>query len=361
MTESARPGIRKIGVLTSGGDCAGLNAVIRAATDAAVGRGWEVLGLRQGHLGLLVSPPDVVALTADTVRGDMLRAGGTILGTTTKGDPFAYPNRDGSVSDRSAEVLAALRGLGLDALVVIGGDGSMRLFDRLLTPAGIDWVGVPKTIDNDVRGTEFAVGFYTAVEVAGGALDRLASTAASHGRIMVLEVMGRDSGFIALYAGIAGGADAILMPEFAYDLDAVAAHVRQVTHDRPSPVLVVVAEGARPPREERRRHANIGIAIADGLAARTGFDARCTVLGHIQRGGSPAMFDRILGSAFGARAVHVLAAGGSRRMVAWRGGLVTDVPMTEAVAGPRLVSADSQIVRTARRLGIYLGEGLEAR
>ena len=358
MTETR---FRKIGVLTSGGDCAGLNAAIRAVTDAAVGRGWEVLGLCRGHLGLFQTPPEVMPLTADNVRSELLRAGGTVLGTTTKGDPFAYPDGKGGVADRSGEVLAAIKGLGIEALVVIGGDGSMRLFDRLLAPAGIPWVGVPKTIDNDVPGTEFALGFFTAVEVVGEALDRLATTAASHSRVMVLEVMGRDSGFLALYGGIAGGADVILMPELPYDLDQVAAHVRRITHDRPSPVLVVVAEGALKPDEERRKKANVGLGIARGLESRTGFDARCTVLGHVQRGGSPVAFDRILGSTFGARAVSVLAGGGSRRMVAWRGGLVTDIPMTDAVAGPRFVSADSQVVRTARRLGIYLGEGLEAR
>jgi 6-phosphofructokinase 1 len=361
MVQNGERPIRKIGVLTSGGDCAGLNAVIRAVTDAATGRGWQVLGLRHGHLGLLQNPPDVVPLTAESVRRDLLRLGGTVLGTTTKGDPFAYPGHDGVKTDRSAEVLAALKALAIDALVVIGGDGSMRLFDRLLTPAGIAWVGVPKTIDNDVPGTEFAVGFYTAVEIVSGSLDRLATTAASHGRIMVLEVMGRDSGFIALYGGIAGGADVILMPEFAYDLDAIARHVRAITHDRPSSVLVVVAEGATQPQGERRKKASVGFAVAQALQERTGLDARCTVLGHIQRGGSPGAFDRVLGSGFGARAVHVLAAGESKRLVAWRGGVVTDIPIGEVVSGPSFVSADSQLVRTARRLGIYLGEGLEAR
>ncbi len=349
-------GIRKIGVLTSGGDCAGLNAVIRAVTEAAVNRGWEVLGLRNGHLGLLVTPPEVLPLTADVVRGDLLRAGGTILGSTTKGDPFSFPGPDGTIRDRSGEVVAAMKALGLDAVVVIGGDGSLRLFDRLLSKAGIPWVGVPKTIDNDVPGTEFAVGFFTAVEVVGQALDRLASTAASHRRIMVMEVMGRDSGFIALYGGMAGGADVILMPEFAYDLDAVAAHVRRITHNRPSPVLVVVAEGVQRPAPERRVHGAIGLAVASGLQDRTGFDARCTVLGHLQRGGSPVMFDRILGSAFGARAVHVLAAGGNGRMVTWQGGFVTDIPIAEVTGGPRFVSADSQLIRTAQRLGTYVGE-----
>ncbi len=348
---------KKIGILTSGGDCAGLNAVIRAATEAAVGRGWEVVGLRNGHLGLLNTPPDVVPLNADNLRGDMLRAGGTILGTTTKGDPFAYPGPDGKKTDRSGDVLAAIQGLGIEALVVIGGDGSMRLFDRLLSPGNIPWVGVPKTIDNDVPGTEFAVGFFTAVEIAGQALDRLATTAASHRRIMVLEVMGRDSGYIALFAGIAGGADVILMPEFAYDLDAVAAHVRRVTHDRPSPVLVVVAEGLKRPASERREKSSIGDAISAELQKRTGFDSRCTVLGHLQRGGTPVMFDRILGSAFGARAISLLAAGENRRMVAWRGGRVSDIPTTDVTSGPSFVGADSQMMRTARRLGIYVGEG----
>ncbi len=356
MTEVKSPAIRKIGVLTSGGDCAGLNAVIRAVTDAAAGRGWDVVGLRNGHLGLLSDPPDILPLNADSVRGDLLRAGGTILGTTTKSDPFKFPGPDGATSDRSGEVRAAIGKLGLDALVVIGGDGSMRLFDRLLAGIGIPWVGVPKTIDNDVPGTEFAVGFFTAVEIVGQSLDRLASHAASHRRIMVLEVMGRDSGFIALFGGIAGGADVILMPEFPYDLGAVAAHVRKITHDRPNPVLVVVAEGVSPPAGDRRKGSNVGLAIAHGLQQRTGFDTRCTVLGHVQRGGTPVMFDRLLATAMGARAVHVLAAGENQRMVAWRAGLVTEIPLADVVTGPRFVAKDSQLIRTARRLGTYVGE-----
>jgi len=348
---------KKIGILTSGGDCAGLNAVIRAATDAAVGRGWEVLGLRNGHLGLLSNPPDVVHLTSDLVRGNLMRAGGTVLGTTTKGDPFAYPQPDGTTRDRSDEVRAALKGLGIEALVVIGGDGSMRLFDRLLAPAGIPWVGVPKTIDNDVPGTDFAVGFFTAVEVVGEALDRLASTAASHRRIMVLEVMGRDSGFIALYGGMAGGADVILMPEFGYDLDAVAAHLLKITNNRPNAALVVIAEGVKRPADERRKGNSIGASIATGLEKLTGFDARCTVLGHLQRGGSPAVFDRILATTFGARAIKLLDTGANRCMTAWRNGGITHVDMSEAVKGPRFVGANSDLIRAARRIGTYVGEG----
>ncbi len=349
---------KKIGILTSGGDCAGLNAVIRAATEAATGRGWTVLGLRNGHLGLLATPPDVVDLTTDVVRADLLRAGGTMLGTTTTGDPFAFPDADGRRRDRSGEVIAAIKSLGLEALIVIGGDGSMRVFDRLLTPAGIPWVGVPKTIDNDVPGTDYAVGFFTAVEVVGEALDRLSSTAASHRRIMVLEVMGRDSGFIALFGGVAGGADVILMPEFDYDLDAVATHVRRITHNRPGPVLVVAAEGIKRPVGDGKEGSSIGAAIAVGLQTRTGFDARCTVLGHLQRGGSPAVFDRLLASTFGVHAVELLAAGASRCMTAWHGGTAVDVPMEGVVTGPRFVNAGNDLVRAAKSIGTYVGESV---
>lgn len=290
------------------------------------------------------------------MRGDLLRTGGTFLGTTTKGDPFAFPDAIGQTRDRSGDVIARLKQLGIDALVVIGGDGSMRLFHRLLAPSGIPWVGVPKTIDNDVPGTEYAVGFFTAIEVVGEALDRLSSTAASHRRMMVLEVMGRDSGFIALFGGIAGGADVILMPEMAYDIDAVAAHIKRITDNRPSAVLVVVAEGIKRPPDDRRTGGSVGAAIAHALETRTGIDARCTVLGHVQRGGSPAMFDRLLASAFGVKAVDLLASGQSGRLVVWRSGVVTGSPITEAALGPRLVPLEGEMIHTARGLGIYLGE-----
>jgi len=349
--------IRRLAVLTSGGDCAGLNAVIRAVTDHASGnQGWDVIGIKNGHLGLLEDPPQVIGLTPENVRGDVLRAGGTFLGTTTKGDPFAFPDAAGQTHDRSGDVIAGLRKLGVDALVVIGGDGSMRLFHRLLDQSGIPWIGVPKTIDNDVPGTEYAVGFFTAVEVVGEALDRLSSTAASHRRIMVLEVMGRDSGFISLFGGLAGGADVILMPEIPYNIGAVANHIKKLTDNRPSAVLVVAAEGVKRPPEDRRTGSSVGAAIAHELQVRTGFDARCTVLGHLQRGGSPAVFDRLLASAFGVRAVDLLTIGQSSRMVVWRGGIVTDIPIADAAKGPRFVSVDSELIRTAQGLGIYLGE-----
>ncbi|MBY0508892.1 MAG: ATP-dependent 6-phosphofructokinase, partial [Rhodospirillaceae bacterium] len=250
------------------------------------------------------------------------------------------------------------RELGLDALIGIGGDGSFAILRKLAQKGGLNLVGVPKTIDNDVPGTDYAVGFFTAIEVVGDALDRLASTAASHRRIMVLEVMGRDSGFIALFGGVAGGADAILMPEFAYDIDALAAHVRKVTHNRPNPVLVVVAEGIKRPATDRREGGSIGAVIASDLETRTGFDARCTVLGHLQRGGSPAVFDRLLASTFGVRAVELLEAGANRRMTVWRGSSVSDIPMTQVVTGPRFVAPNNELVRTAKAMGTYVGEGV---
>lgn len=348
---------KRLAVLTSGGDCAGLNAVIRAVTDHASGtHGWDVIGVKNGHLGLLEDPPQVVGLTPDSVRGDILRMGGTFLGTTTKGDPFAFLDAKGKPQDRSGEVIAGLKKLGVNALVVIGGDGSMRLFHRLLGSAGIPWIGVPKTIDNDVPGTDYAVGFFTAVEVVGEALDRLSSTAASHRRIMVLEVMGRDSGFISIFGGLAGGADVILMPEIPYKIDAVAAHIKKLTDNRPSAVLVVAAEGVKRPPEDRRTGGSVGTSIAHELQVRTGIDARCTVLGHVQRGGSPAMFDRLLASSFGVKAVDLLARGQSSRLVVWRGGVVTDIPIIDVIRGPRFVPADGELVHTARGLGIHVGE-----
>ena len=350
--------IHTIGVLTSGGDCAGLNAVIRAVTEHAAGTyGWRVLGLRQGHLGVLETPPAVVDLVATEESYDLLRSGGTVLGTTTKNDPFRFMNPDGTVSNRSSEVIAAVKSLGIEALVVIGGDGSMRLFDQLYGKGNLRWMGIPKTIDNDVPGTDFTVGFFTAVEVVTGALDRLSSTAASHRRIMVLEVMGRDSGFIALFGGIAGGADVILVPEVPYDMDALTSHVSRITEGRPNPVLVVVAEGVAPPLgNSAHSEASVGTVVAAELQARTRIDARCTVLGHVQRGGIPAAFDRLLATSFGVRAVDLVAGGANARLVSWRGGTVVDIPMSDVVTGPRRVGHESLLLKTATATGIYVGE-----
>ncbi len=347
---------KRIGILTSGGDCGGLNAVIRAvtlrATSAYV---WEVVGIRNGSMGLLRDPPDVERLDPGRLDAAMMRLGGTILGTTNKGDPFAFPLPDGSIRDRSQDFIDAYRALGLDALIGIGGDGSFAILRRLAQQGGIPLVAIPKTIDNDVCDTEASVGYDTAVAVATEALDRLQPTAASHDRVMVLEVMGRDAGHIAIAAGIAGGADIVLIPEIPYRLEAVARHIDKVRRAGRNFALVVVAEsvrdesGALLQREHagQKRYGGIGAALAE---------ARVTVLGHLQRGGQPTAGDRLIASAFGVYAVDLIAAGRFDRMVAWQNRRVVDVPLARVVATPHRVDPDGALVRTARGLGICLGD-----
>ena len=357
---------KTIGILTSGGDCAGLNAAIRAVVSRAVqGYGWRVFGIHDGTMGLMRRPIDYEELGLGISNVNILRLGGTILGTTNKGNPFAFPMPDGSVRDRSEEVIAGVRELGLDALIGIGGDGSFAILRRLAQQGGINLVGIPKTIDNDVGATENSVGFHTAVAVATEALDRLQPTAASHDRVMVLEVMGRDAGHIALAAGIAGGADVILIPEIPYTVEAVAAHIEKVRRQGRNFALVVVAEAVKNPEGQRvqRQQASgsvtyggVGNALGDALAHLTGADTRVTVLGHVQRGGQPTWSDRMIASAFGIHAVDLVAAGKYDRLVAWQNRAVVDVPLVEAIAAPQQVDLDSALVRTARGLGICLGD-----
>ncbi len=357
---------KRIGVMTTGGDCAGLNAVIRAVVTRAVGAyGYEVLGIRFGTVGLLTDPPDVLRLTPEMFAEALLRMGGTALGTTNKGDPFAFPMPDGTRVDRSAEIAANYRRLGLDALVAIGGDGSFRILDRLVKGYGLNVVGIPKTIDNDVARTENAIGYITAVNVATEALDRLQTTAASHSRIMILEVMGRDAGHIALSAGIAGGADVILIPEIPYRLEAVARRVEEVRHTGRDFALVVVAEGCRTRDgdavgtargDDKLRYGGIGMYLADALGRATGWETRCTVLGHVQRGGVPSTTDRVLGAALGVRAVDMVADGAFGRVVVWRNRSVRDVPLAEVASVTRLVDVEGDLVRTARGLGVSFGD-----
>jgi phosphofructokinase-like protein len=357
---------KKLGVLTSGGDCAGLNAVIRAVVARAVqGYGWRVLGIRQGTQGLLRRPVDFAALDLRTAHPAMARMAGTILGTTNRGDPFAYPMPDGSLMDRSEELIEGIRLLGLDALIGIGGDGSMAILRRLAQQGNIPFVGIPKTIDNDVGATESAVGYHTAVMVATEAIDRLQPTAASHDRVMILEVMGRDSGQIALAAGIAGGADVILVPEIPYDIDVVAAHISKLRQNGVNFAIVVVSEAVRDTTGERvqRQHAlgsatygGIGHVVGDALARITGAETRVTVLGHVQRGGQPTWDDRVFASAFGVHAVDLIAEGKFDRLVAWQNRRVVDVPLTAAFEPAQLVASDDTLVRTARGLGICLGD-----
>jgi ATP-dependent phosphofructokinase / diphosphate-dependent phosphofructokinase len=358
----------RLGLLTSGGDCAGLNAVVRAVVKRAVlGYGWQVLGIRQATHGLLSRPVDAVALTPDSVAG-ILHLGGTVLGTTNRGDPFAYTSDSGPV-DRSAEIAAGYHELKLDALIGVGGDGSLGILRRLADQAGWNLVGIPKTIDNDLGNTEYAVGYSTAVEVATEAVDRLHVTAASHSRVMVLEVMGRDAGHIALAAGIAGGADVILIPEIPYSLQAVCAKLDERRRRGRNFSIVVVAESVRGPAGQtitykdahgQSRYGGIGEMIAREIAVRTGAETRITVLGHVQRGGSPSPLDRVLASAFGVYAVDLVAAGRFDRMVAWQNRQVVDVPIAEAVAQFQAVDPDATLVHTARGLNIAFGDEIEA-
>ena len=357
---------KRIGILTSGGDCAGLNAALRAVVSRAIrGYGWKVFGIRDGSLGLMNRPLNVCEFDIGLVTGDMLRQGGTILGTVNKGDPFAYPMPDGSLKDRSGEFVEGFRELGLDALVVIGGDGSMRILSRLCKIGGVPMVGIPKTIDNDVAHTDYSIGYVTAQYVACEALDRLAPTAASHHRVMILELMGRDVGHLALSSGIAGGADVILIPEIRYTLDGIVRRVDEVRAEGRNHALVVVAEGC--PTETGQpltqlhsggeaRYGGIGQYLGQRLAEVVEAETRVTVLGHVQRGGTPSMRDRLVASAFGVHAVDLIAKGRTDRVVAWQHGSVVDVPLSEVAGVTRAVDPYGTLAETARGLGIYIGE-----
>lgn len=322
--------MKRIGLLTGGGDCPGLNAAIRAVVRKAVGaQGWEVLGFRDGWRGVLNG--DVRELTVESVQG-ILHRGGTILGSSG-----SNPYHEGGV-DR---VRSAFRDLGIDGLIAIGGEGTLGAAARM-TEDGVPVIGIPKTIDNDISGTDACIGFATAVQVATDAIDRLHSTAESHDRLMLVEVMGRSAGWIALEAGIAGGADMILIPERAFDVEEVASHLRRRHMRGHTFSIVVVAEGALPvegtveipeyPVDERGfpRFGGIAQIIAPLLERATGWEARVTVLGHVQRGGSPAAADRILATRFGTAAVDLAARGGWGRMVASRGVEIVDIPIEEA-------------------------------
>jgi ATP-dependent phosphofructokinase / diphosphate-dependent phosphofructokinase len=319
----------KIGILTGGGDCPGLNAVIRAVVRRALSFGIEVLGIRNGFLGLVEG--DVEPLTGFSVIG-ILPKGGTILGTS-RYDPLRV------MEDRQ-KLLHNLKRYGLDALIAVGGDGTLSAA-RELHELGVPIVGVPKTIDNDLKGTDYTFGFDTAVNVVRDAVDRLHTTAESHHRVMVVEVMGRRVGWIAALGGLAGGADFILIPEKPYRLDEMC-KVLESRHRRGRPFsIVVVAEGAFPAGEEPPARvgeggsSSIGFRVAKEIADRLGVETRVTVLGHIQRGGSPTAFDRIIGTRFGLRAVDLVREGRFGQMVALHGTRIEPVPLSEATAGPK--------------------------
>jgi 6-phosphofructokinase 1 len=358
---------KKLGIITGGGDCPGLNAVIRAVAKAAAMRGWEAIGILGGYEGLLeprqCRPLDYHALSGLLVRG------GTILGTANRGR-FASKTGHGESRQLPTELLEGVRvgmeALGLFALVSIGGDGSLTIAQQL-HEHGIPLVGVPKTIDNDLEGTIMTFGFDSAVACATDALDRLHTTAESHKRVMVLEVMGRYAGWIALYAGVAGGADVILIPEIPFSYESMCAKIREREGQGKEFTLVVVAEGAREKDadfvtsagQEANREARlggIGTVVTAELEKRTGKESRNCVLGHLQRGGSPTTFDRALCSMFGAMAVELIAAGDFGQMVAFTSLGVKGVKISEAVGRLKTVPPDGNLARTARALGISLGD-----
>ena len=357
--------VKKIGVLTGGGDAPGLNAVIRAVVKAACNSGVEVLGLEDSFDGLL-DPTHTRRLTPKDVTG-ILRLGGTILGTTNHGNPFDYPvDTPAGHVDYSARVVDTFHALGLDALVVIGGDGSLGIAHRFALK-GIPVVGVPKTIDNDIVGTTSCFGFDTAVQFAAEAIDRLHTTAEAHKRIMVVEVMGRYAGWIALHGGVAGGADAILIPEIPHDLERVAASVLRRDAFGAKFSIVVVAEGACPVggqvtlRESARaghveRLGGVGARVADQLERMTGKEARYVVLGHLQRGGAPTAFDRVLATRFGGKAVELLCSGVFGMMVANHPPNIVAVPLAEVVGQTKTVPLDYDLLHTARAIGVSFGD-----
>jgi ATP-dependent phosphofructokinase / diphosphate-dependent phosphofructokinase len=356
---------KRIGILTSGGDCAGLNAVIRAVTHSAVNvYGWEVLGICKATLGLMSNPPQVMQLDVNKV-DRWLTMGGTMLGTTNKGDPFAFPMPDGTLKDRSQEIIDNYHQLGLDALIGVGGDGSLAILRKLAQQGGINLIGIPKTIDNDVGATERSIGFDTAVNIATEALDRLHFTAASHNRVIIVEVMGRDAGHIALNAGIAGGAHLILIPEVAYKLENIANHLKKRQAQGQDYSIIVVSEAVCTDTGQtiqqiqafgECRLGGIGQYLAEQIANLTNAETRVTVLGHTQRGGISSPLDRLLASSFGVAAVELIAAEKYDCMVVWQNRQVEYVPIAEAIKNYRNVDPQGTLVKTARGLGICLGD-----
>jgi len=358
--------VRRVGVLTGGGDCPGLNAVIRAVVKSGIhDYGWEILGIKDGFEGLIL-PDHLLPLDTDRVRG-ILPRGGTILGATNRVNPFAYKiNVDGKeeIQEVSKRVLQRVDELMLDALVVIGGDGTMYLAHRF-SQMGVPIVGIPKTIDNDAVGTDITVGFDSALDIATQAIDRLHTTAESHHRVMAIEVMGRDAGWIALSAGLAGGADVILIPEIPFQVDAICRKIQKRSELGRKFSILVVSEGAIPQGGQKvyqalsdpsspQRLGGISQRVSEEIHRCVRMEVRVTVLGHVQRGGSPSSFDRILGTRFGVEAVRLIAEGKMGRMVGLHRTAMGSVPLAEA-QGQRRVDPQGELVRTARSLSISLG------
>ena len=355
----------RIGILNSGGDCPGLNAVIHGVVGAADQLGWEVIGFRDGFEGLLPPGDYSVLKPQDTV--GILKLGGTILGTTNKGH-FAAKIGKGDIAEVPADIVAKAKRtmdqLGIRALVIVGGDGSLTTGLQLYRE-GWPIIGVPKTIDNDLSATAMTFGFNSAVETVVDGLDRLHTTAESHKRVMVLEVMGRHAGWIALHGGLAGGADVILLPEIPFDYEKVAAEVMRRDREGAKSTMIVVAEGASVRHGHQHRHATasgehrlggIGEIVGREVGERTGKEVRTCILGHLQRGGAPTTLDRILGCRFGVKAIQLIAEEKFGSMVSYQNYQTLDVPIAHAVHKLRRVSADCQMVETARSLAISFGD-----
>lgn len=360
--------VKRIGVLTGGGDCPGLNAVLRAVVKTAVGKyGLEVIGFRDGYRGLVEN--DYIQLKRSNVSGILVR-GGTILGSSNRDNPFNFKiETDGKVKyvDMSDQVVKNIAELGIDCMVIIGGDGTMASA-RDFAHKGVNVIGVPKTIDNDLSATDITFGFMTAVNTATDAIDKLHTTAESHHRIMILEVMGRYAGWIALQSGIAGGADVILIPEIPYDIKKVAQKINDRKNRGKSFSIIVVAEGAKPLGGEMVvgkivkdspdpvRLGGIGNYVAQQLENLTCLETRVTVLGHVQRGGSPTPYDRILSTRYGVAAVELVQAEKFGMMVSLQGDTITAVPIEEAVGKLKNVPPDGELVRVAKSIGVEFGD-----
>ena len=363
---------KRVLVLTGGGDCPGLNAVIRAVVKrASKEKDWEVVGSIQSFDGVLREPTEVVILDNDKVSGIHFQ-GGTILKTTTKGGPFSWPvkNSNGGYDyvDRSDEMIRKLGYMGIDAVINIGGDGSQKISQKLFEK-GLNIVGVPKTIDNDLSATDFTFGFRTAVQLATESLDKLVTTAESHNRVMIMEVMGRDAGWIALQSAVAGGAEICLIPEIPYDINEVMKKLDSRIIRGRGFANIVVAEGAKPKegtvvtRESNEigyqnvRYGGIAYELADQLKdAGLTSDMRVTVLGHLQRGGVPIAFDRIIATEFGVKAFELVLEGKFGQMVSHKNNTITDVPLSEAIDKYNFIEADNFLLTTARGLDICLGD-----
>lgn len=364
--------MKRVLVLTGGGDCPGLNAVIRAIVKrASQEKDWEIIGSIKSFDGVLKEPQEIMLLDEEKVAGIHYR-GGSIIQTTNKGGPFAWPikNEKGEweTIDRSEELKRRLQILGVDAVINIGGDGSQRI-SKKLQEIGINMIGVPKTIDNDLSATDSTFGFQTAIEIATEAVDKLVTTAASHNRVFILEVMGRDAGWIALNAAVAGGAEVCLLPEVPYDLGQVLSKINSRFHRGHGFAILVVAEGAKPKHGtvygqksaevgyEHIRLGGIGFKLQDDLKdAGCEHDIRVTVLGHLQRGGVPIAYDRVLASQFGVKAFEMVLNGEFGRMVSYRHPNIVSVSLEEAVSKPNLVTLDTALMKTARGLGISFGD-----